>query len=154
MDAETAAVTDTSEKEEELSAVSIFLDKVFGKVNGVLAKVLFFSVTGDAIKIGKVDRDGNPVFDESTGEQLQETVHVQFIVLVLVLGAVFFTFWYRWINIRGFKHSIDVIRGKSPVWLNADLGAAIMVAIKLGVESYRQGKVMLFDEKTGKVTTG
>ena len=32
--------------------------------------------------------------------------------MVLILGAIFFTFWYRWINISGFKHSIDVIRGK------------------------------------------
>jgi AGCS family alanine or glycine:cation symporter len=33
------------------------------------------------------------------------------IVLWLVAGGVFFTFYLRWINIRGFKHSIDITRG-------------------------------------------
>ena len=35
-----------------------------------------------------------------------------FVVLILVLGSIFFTIWYSWINIRGFKHSINVIAGK------------------------------------------
>ncbi|RMD84167.1 MAG: alanine:cation symporter family protein, partial [Candidatus Dadabacteria bacterium] len=35
-----------------------------------------------------------------------------FVVSVLFLGAVFFTFWYRWINIRGFKHSLEIIMGR------------------------------------------
>jgi AGCS family alanine or glycine:cation symporter len=39
-------------------------------------------------------------------------VKVPFVILVMVFGSIFFTFWYRFINVRGFKHSIDVIRGK------------------------------------------
>ncbi len=35
-----------------------------------------------------------------------------FIVLVLLIGAIVFTFYFKFINIRGFRHSIDVIRGK------------------------------------------
>ena len=35
-----------------------------------------------------------------------------FLIVVLILGAIFFTFWYRWINVRGLKHSINVIQGK------------------------------------------
>jgi predicted dehydrogenase len=42
---------------------------------------------------------------------------------------------------------IDVIRGKDRLHCNADLAAATMVAIKLGVESYRQRKTMLWDPK-------
>lgn len=34
------------------------------------------------------------------------------VVAVLFLGAVYFTFRFRFINFRGFKHSIDVIRGR------------------------------------------
>ncbi|MCA9792586.1 MAG: alanine:cation symporter family protein [Candidatus Eremiobacteraeota bacterium] len=33
------------------------------------------------------------------------------IVLTLMVGAIGFTLYFRFINIRGFKHSIDVIRG-------------------------------------------
>ncbi|MEL6161262.1 MAG: alanine/glycine:cation symporter family protein [Cyanobacteria bacterium J06623_5] len=35
-----------------------------------------------------------------------------FIVLWLVIGAMFFTFRLKFINVRAFKHAIDVVRGK------------------------------------------
>jgi len=81
------------------------------RVNSKIFTVLFFDVTLGSMQIDEVDRDGNPVLDDS-GTVKQKTIQVPFIVLILVLGAVFFTFWYRWINIRGFKHAIDVVRGK------------------------------------------
>jgi AGCS family alanine or glycine:cation symporter len=34
------------------------------------------------------------------------------IVITLLLGALIFTFYFKFINIRGFKHSIDIIKGK------------------------------------------
>ncbi len=34
------------------------------------------------------------------------------IVLVLLFGAITFTFYFKFINIRGFSHSIDIIKGK------------------------------------------
>ena len=34
------------------------------------------------------------------------------IVLILLFGALIFTFYFRFINIRGFRHSIDIIKGK------------------------------------------
>ena len=34
------------------------------------------------------------------------------IVVVLLIGALVFTFYFRFINIRGFIHSINIIRGK------------------------------------------
>jgi len=37
---------------------------------------------------------------------------IVFIVIWLVLGAIFFTVKTRFINIRGFKHSLDLVRGK------------------------------------------
>ncbi len=51
--------------------------------------------------IGKVVFFKVPVF----GAQLP------LVVLWLVVGAVFFTFYMRFINIRGFKHAIELVRG-------------------------------------------
>ena len=34
------------------------------------------------------------------------------IVVVLLFGALIFTFYFRFINVRGFRHSIDIIKGK------------------------------------------
>ena len=34
------------------------------------------------------------------------------ITLVLLMGGLIFTFYFNFINIRGFKHSIDIIKGK------------------------------------------
>jgi len=48
---------------------------------------------------------------------------------------------------------VDVIRGKGTLQCNAELGAATMVAIKLGVEAYRQRKTMTWDAKTEKVVS-
>ncbi len=38
--------------------------------------------------------------------------NIQFAVLILVLGAVFFTIYMGFISLRGFRHAIDVIAGK------------------------------------------
>jgi len=39
-------------------------------------------------------------------------VSVPFILIWLVSGAIFFTFYFRFINFRGFKIAIDIVRGK------------------------------------------
>jgi len=39
-------------------------------------------------------------------------VKIPFIIIWLVFGALFFTFYFRFINITGFKHAIDIVRGK------------------------------------------
>ena len=83
----------------------------FDKANAAIGAVLFFDIAFGSIQIDEVDRDGNPVLDAS-GNPKTKVVSVPFLVVVLVLGAIFFTFWYRWINVRGLKHSINVIQGK------------------------------------------
>ena len=40
---------------------------------------------------------------------------------------------------------LECIRTRQPPVLNPDLGYKIMVAIKLGVDSYREGKIKFFD---------
>ena len=47
---------------------------------------------------------------------------------------------------------LECIRSRQTPRLGPDFGYEIMTAIKLGVESYRQGKVMCWDAKAGKVT--
>ena len=44
-------------------------------------------------------------------------VEVPFILLWLITGAVFFTFYLEFVNIRGFRTAIDIIKGK---YTNAD----------------------------------
>ena len=63
-------------------------------INGVLATCLFFDVTGGAIEVDNIDRDGKPL-DPKTPKK---KVEVPFIVVFLALGAIFFTFFYRFIN--------------------------------------------------------
>ena len=41
-----------------------------------------------------------------------EGAELKFLVVFLALGAIFFTFWHGLINFRGFKHAIDIVRGK------------------------------------------
>jgi len=59
------------------------IDNIFGIFVGYIAKVLFYKIFG-----------------------------IPFIVLVLLVGAITFSFYFRFINIRGFLHSIDIIKGK------------------------------------------
>ena len=37
---------------------------------------------------------------------------VPLIIWVLVLGGIYYSFYFGWISLRGFRHSIDVIRGR------------------------------------------
>jgi len=59
------------------------IDGIFGIFVGYIANVLFYKILGFPL-----------------------------IVLILLIGAITFTFYFRFINVRGFKHSIDVIKGK------------------------------------------
>ena len=59
------------------------IDNIFGIFVGYIAKVLFYKIFG-----------------------------IPLIVLVLLVGAITFTFYFKFINIRGFKHSLEIIRGK------------------------------------------
>jgi len=39
-------------------------------------------------------------------------IPIPLIVLILLCGSLFFTFYHGWLNIRGFKHAIDITRGR------------------------------------------
>ncbi len=61
-----------------------YLDGLFGATVDVMSTVLFA--------------------DFGTG--------VPFIVVVLVAGGIYYTFYFGWLPVRAFKHSIDVLRGR------------------------------------------
>ena len=73
------------------------IDEKFGAVVGFMAGILFVEVLQ---------------FEKITELKEAASVGVPLIVLVLVFGALFFTVYHRFLNIRGFKHAIDVTRGK------------------------------------------
>ncbi|NRA39606.1 MAG: hypothetical protein HRU15_15805, partial [Planctomycetes bacterium] len=56
-----------------------------------------------------VDNDGNEIALDAT---VSKTVSLPFIVIILVIGGLFFTFRFLFINVRFFKHAIDCVRGK------------------------------------------
>lgn len=80
------------------------LDASLGKVNKVFFTVLFFDLSLGAFK--------DEVVDPETGEASAEGPELPFLVVYLALGAIFFTFYHRFINFRAFLHGIRVVRGK------------------------------------------
>jgi len=46
---------------------------------------------------------------------------------------------------------IDVIRGKGTLHCNMELGAATLVALKMGVDAYRQSRTLRWDAKKEEV---
>ena len=81
------------------------------KANEKISAILFFDLAFGSIQVDEVDRDGSPILDEF-GQPIKRVVTIPLLIVTLILGAIFFTFWYRWMNVRGFKHAIDVIRGR------------------------------------------
>ena len=59
------------------------IDNIFGLFVGYLFAVLFYKILGFPL-----------------------------IVLILLVGSITFTFYFRFINVRGFAHAIDIIKGK------------------------------------------
>lgn len=55
------------------------------------------------------DEDGNPVIAE---DGTTRTSPITLVVIWLICGALFFTVFMRFVNVRGFKHAIDIVRGR------------------------------------------
>ena len=77
-------------------AINEVIAPVTAKVAGFIFKTFWF---GDMGADAKCD----------IGE---DCFGIRWIVVWLALGAVFFTFYLRFINFRGFRHAIDLVRGK------------------------------------------
>ena len=76
-------------QEAKETGMSDQIDAIVGKFVGWIASVFFF-----------------PVYESSEGAT------VPLVVAWLVIGATYFTIRMGFINFRGFKHAIDVVRGK------------------------------------------
>ncbi|QDU72316.1 alanine/glycine:cation symporter family protein [Mucisphaera calidilacus] len=76
------------------------IDETIALFNGKLATVLFYDVSFEAFKTV------NPETGEKEGPELP------FLVTWLVLGAIIFSFYHRFLTLRGFGHAIEVLRGK------------------------------------------
>ena len=64
------------------------IDEVFGQATGWFVNFIFYQI---------------PFSDE---------VKIYWVLFPLILGATYFTFYFRFINFRGFMTSIHIIRGK------------------------------------------
>jgi AGCS family alanine or glycine:cation symporter len=91
-------------------SISDKINHWFSPIVDKLGTILFFDPFA---KIGlyepEIYKNGKLVTDEA-GNPVQRKA--PFVVVWLVLGAVFFTFFMKFINLRGFKLAIDLIRGR------------------------------------------
>ncbi len=81
------------------------------KINTKLASVIFYDVSFGKLEVPDIDKFGAAKLD-SSGKRLSKLIRIPLVVAILFLGAIFFTFFYRFINFRAFRHSINVIAGK------------------------------------------
>jgi len=82
----------------------------FKEINTKTEPILFVDVSFGAFRHQAVDEDGAPLVDG--GKPVMEGPTVPLVVCVLLLGGVFFTLRFGFINFRLFGHSFAVLRGK------------------------------------------
>lgn len=106
-----ARASESSDVSAHSSGMTNQFNEGIKQVNAVVEYALFFDIAFGSIRADRFDSSGSPILDEA-GQRTTRVIGVPFVVAVLVLGAIFFTFYFGWINIRGFHHSLDVIAGK------------------------------------------
>ncbi len=110
-------VTD-SKGQKDSATVEVLAESVGEKINSTFVpivdfmdKILMFDMFArlgfyDPIKI---DENGEILYHPNGDPRKMK---IPFVVVWLVLGATFFTLFMRFINIRGFKHAIQLVAGK------------------------------------------
>lgn len=96
---------------EQNQNISQRINLMFTPFVNSLSKVLFwdpFSAAGIYDKVLR-NEDGQPLLNDK-GQAVEAPLKL--IVVWLILGGLFFTVFMRFINIRGFRHAIRLIRGK------------------------------------------
>ena len=64
------------------------IDKAFGNATGWFVETIFYAIP------------------------FSDTVKIPWVIIVLILGALYFTLYFKFINFRGFFTSIGIVRGK------------------------------------------
>lgn len=103
----------SAEHEIEVPAVSVpeQMSAAFAPIVGFMDKYFFFDpFHAIGLYDNKVTDDNGDVVLNPNGTI--KTIKLPFMVIWLILGAVFFTFRFGFINIRGVKHSLKLVRGK------------------------------------------
>ncbi len=108
--AESSAAEAAAPPKKPKSALSRAFNSALTKVNEVAFAALFVDVSFGAFEVDEI-KDGQPVLNED-GSVKQKHVPVPFVVALLGLGGILFTVVYKFINLRGLRHSIDIVRGK------------------------------------------
>jgi AGCS family alanine or glycine:cation symporter len=104
-----AITEDNTEQEVETTGdkINAFFEPIVAEMNNILFFDPFEFV---GIYDPRVyDEAGKPVLDEE-GNPLEAPLPI--IVVWLIMGAVIFTIYMGFINFRGFKHAINIVRGK------------------------------------------
>ncbi|MCT4664620.1 MAG: alanine:cation symporter family protein [Flavobacteriales bacterium] len=73
---------------QEEKGVDKLIDEKFGDATGWFVKAIFYKIP------------------------LSDTLQIPWVLIVLIIGALFFTFYFKFINIRGFLTSIRIVQGK------------------------------------------
>ena len=108
--AETVTNQDQAVQMTENPSVGEKINLWFSPIVDDISNVLFFDpFAALGIYDPIIYQNGEPVKDKN-GMVLKR--RIPFVVIWLVLGAIFFTLFFRFINFRGFKLAIALIRGK------------------------------------------
>jgi AGCS family alanine or glycine:cation symporter len=124
----------------EATAPGVFLgaiDTVFAAIVAALEKIIFFDIAG-----------------------------MPLVVLWLLVGAIFFTLRMKFVNIRAFRHALDVVRGHydNPdepgevshfqalaAALSATVGLGNIAGVAIAISALIQNEILLFWHRTEEV---
>ncbi|MDG4949306.1 amino acid carrier protein [Weeksellaceae bacterium KMM 9724] len=106
---EIAIIEDESGKETLISAKSNATLKHLLKEGGLISSESK-AISTTAKKLGKLEFDQARPILHPNGDKKKS--NIPFIVIWLILGSIFFTLRLKFVNIRGFLHSIDLAKGK------------------------------------------
>ena len=98
-----------SQKTEETTSEKI--NAFFEPIVAEMQKILFFDPFEWVGVYDPIiyDEQGQPVLNE-LGEPIKASLPI--VVVWLIIGAVFFTLYLGFVNVKGFRHAIDIVRGK------------------------------------------
>jgi len=108
---EVSANTNSIDSTQQELSFSEKINTVFEPFVNQLGAVLFwdpFSASGIYDPI-VYDKEGKPLLDEE-GKPIEK--HIPIVVFWLILGALFFTIRMKFVNVRAFRHSIELVQGK------------------------------------------